>query len=258
MKRLLIMGGGGVIGFVAMSMILLVASRAGGESPVTAAAVNRARRAEIARVVAESRRATPAAALTKAQLREPMHAFVPLLVDCYRRVQARDPQIGGVVNTKLAIDSVAGLGTIFSVVGFDTAGALGQSREFRECVTATAASIVLPPIGGGGSVEITYPITFAPEPPDNRHTEWVDRAQQAAAAGRWDGALTAAERGLESTALDGTFRRALIGVAGVAACHLRRADKARRYYALASTAFEAQIRQACARDANIDLVTAPR
>ncbi|MDQ3363812.1 MAG: hypothetical protein M3680_00065 [Myxococcota bacterium] len=182
-----------------------------------------------------------------------MHVLVPMLGDCYRRAQSRDQQIGGVVNTKLLVESELGLGTIFAVRGFDTAGALGQSSEFRDCVTATVASIVMPPIAKGGSAEITYPITFARDAPDNRHTSLVDDASQAAAVGRWDDALTTAERGLELTSLDGTFRRKLIEVAGLASCHLRDEAKARHYYALASPQFEPEIRETCAREAQLDL-----
>jgi hypothetical protein len=121
-------------------------------------------------------------------------------------------------------------------------------------VKEMAETVVLPPIGAGGTAEIIYPITFAPAPPDNRKTELADRANKAAAAGRWDDALRDAERGLELTSLDGTFRRKLIAVAGVAACHRKREAKARHYYALASATFEAEIREACARDGGIDLL----
>jgi hypothetical protein len=221
--------------------------------PVTAAAVDGKRRAELARAVADSRRAGPPRELTRSQLREPMHAFVPLLRDCYARAVAHDPALAGVVNTKLAIASVRNQGTIFTVRGFDTSGALGQSSEFRACVTATAATIVLPPIADGGAADVTYPITFAPDPPDNHDTGLVDRAAAAAAAGHWEEALASAERGLELTSLDGTFRRKLIATAGVAACHLGREAKARHYYALASAAFTLEIADACRREAHLDV-----
>jgi len=48
------------------------------------------------------------------------------------------------------------------------------------------------------------------------------------------------------TSLDGPVRRKLIGIAGVAACHLKDEKKARHYTLLASDTIEPQIRAACA------------
>lgn len=243
MKRRLV-----VNGIVASSVAVRIAAA----SPVGAPSVDRARRAEIARGVSAAR---PGAALTKAELRAPMHALVAMLGACYRQAQARapDPDIDGVVNLELAVDSEPGQGAIVAVRGFDTTGELGRSREFRDCVRSTAEQIVLPPIAAGGHAEISYPVTFAPRPPDNRGAAFVARANQAVADGRWAQALAAAEAGLALTSLDGPRRRALILAGGLAACHLKHAPAARHYYALASATFEPRIRDACARAAQIDL-----
>src|SRR5262245_62672775 len=50
--------------------------------------------------------------------------------------------------------------------------------------------------------------------------------------------LAMAERGLELTSLDGTIRRPLIEVAGVAACRLGRTAKLRHYLELAAPGHE--------------------
>jgi hypothetical protein len=221
---------------------------------VTKAAVDRMRRAEIAQAIAATHTGVrPTGELTKDKVRGHMRILVPMLADCYGRAQACDPKIGGVVNTKLTIDSEPGQGTVVTVRGFDTSGALGQSREFRDCVSATIEAIVLPPIADGGSLDVTYPMTFAPQPPDNHDTQLVDQAQQAAADRQWGQALIKAERGLELTSIDGTFRRKLIEIAGLAACHLKRDAKARYYFALASSGVERVLRETCVRVAQIDL-----
>lgn len=234
-------------------MVTLAIGTAYGKAPtnateVGAAEVNPARRAHVAAAVADAKRTRPTVTLTKADLRTPMHLFVPLLADCHQRALAADPHAEGVLNTLLVVDSASGDGTIFTVRGFDGAGALGRSSDFRACVKATTESIVLPPIANGGTAEITYPITFAAAPPDNRDTAVVGQAKAAVAAARPDDALRIAESGLKLTSLDGTFRRKLIGIAGVAACQLRDVAKARHYSALASATFELTIREACARE----------
>jgi hypothetical protein len=219
---------------------------------VVEAAVHRVRRAEIAKEIAKARAGKRnTGQLTKDDVRGSMRLLVPLLGGCYSSAQARDARLGGVVNTLITIDSEPDQGTVVTVRGFDTAGPLGESRAFRECVRDTLEAAVLPPIAGGGTLEATYPITFAPRPPDNRDTELFGQAEQAVAHGRWAQALIKAEQGLKSTSIDGTFRRRLIEVAGLASCHLKRDGKARHYFALASARVERVLRETCARFAQI-------
>ena len=187
----------------------------------------------------------PKGTLGKAELSEPMHAVVRMLASCYERANTRDRYRGGVINTRFSVVSGAGRGAIVAIRGFDASSPLGRSQAFRDCMRATAEMIVLAPIATGGTAEITYPITFAAQQPDNRHAEILDRANSAAAAARWGDALHEAEVGLEQTSFDGTSRRPLIELAGIAACHLRDAAKAQRYAALASATVEPMIRAAC-------------
>lgn len=137
---------------------------------------------------------------------------------------------------------------------FDTHGKLGESHEFLACVRATFESKIFPPIETRGSVDVTYPSTFAPVAPDNRDKAIVDKAARAANAGRWSEALTQAEHGLELTSLDGPFRRRLIEVAGLSACHLKDQAKARHYFSLASPEFENRVQETCLEFASIDLL----
>ncbi|HEY5951453.1 MAG TPA: hypothetical protein VIV40_38430 [Kofleriaceae bacterium] len=188
--------------------------------------------------------------LTKQDVKPALKQLVPMLTRCYVAAQRRKPSIRGVVNTRFAVTSTRER-TRVVVKGFDTAGELGESKPFRSCVIKTVAAAKLPS-SGEGTIELLYPITFAPTPPDNADTTLFDQAKQAAAKGDWSEALAKAERGLESTSIDGTVRRPLIAIAGVAACHLSDQTKARHYTALASPNEEREIRDVC-KLANVEL-----
>jgi hypothetical protein len=196
-------------------------------------------------VMASSALAEPAPGLRKADLRPALKKIASLVGRCYVRAQARDPQISGVINTQLIVRSEPRKLDI-KVTGFVTAGRLGQSRDFLACVKKTFETTAVAPVAARGSLDITYPMTFQPDPVDNRDKAIVDAARRAADAGNWRDALAAAERGLDLTTLDGTFRRPLIAIAGVAACHLNERAKARYYLTLASPDHEAEIERACA------------
>jgi hypothetical protein len=208
-------------------------------------AVDRVLRAELAAVIARVRGTTAPRALTKDLVRPTMKQLVPHLGACYEQARQREPTLGGVFNLDIRVDSEPGYGTIVTVRGFDTAGAIGRSDEFRDCATVTLGALVLPPIANGGSLDLIYPLTFATEPPDNRDAGVLARARNAVAQNDWRTALAHAERGLERTSLDGTIRRPLIEIAGLAACNLRLVAKARHYVALAPAQAEPAVRAAC-------------
>jgi hypothetical protein len=189
-------------------------------------------------------RADPARALTKEDVRATVKRIAPLVAPCYERAHASDPTIAGVVNPELTITSGGGRTTI-SVRGFDTSGPLGKTAAFRACAKAALEGAALPALAVTGSIELTYPLTFAPQAPDNHDASVLDDARRALAAQRWADALATAERGLELTSIDGTIRRPLIAVAGIAACKLGRTAKARHYLELSSPAQEREIRAAC-------------
>jgi hypothetical protein len=189
-------------------------------------------------------RADPARALTKEDVRATVKRIVPLVEPCYVRAHASDPAIAGVVNPELTITSGGGR-TTFRVRGFDTSGPLGKNAAFRACAKAALEGAVLPPLAVTGSIELTYPITFTSQPVDNRDASVLDDARRALTGQRWADALATAERGLELTTIDGTIRRPLIEVAGIAACKLGRTAKLRHYLELSSPAHERAIRAAC-------------
>jgi hypothetical protein len=190
--------------------------------------------------------------LRKLDLKPTLKAIFPTLQPCYARELARTPRIAGVVNTQLTVRNDPRLGLTLTVEGFDTSGPLGESQTFRACLKTTFEAKVFPPIATRGLRHLTYPGTFATEPPSDRDRAIVDKAVADAKAARWRDALATATRGLELTTLDGPPRRQLIEIGGVAACHLHDEVQARRYYALASPEHEAKLEQACT-EAAIDL-----
>jgi len=183
------------------------------------------------------------APLTKEDVRATVKRIVPLVRPCYERAHASDPAITGVVNPELTITSGGGR-TTMRVRGFDTSGPLGRNTAFRACAKAAIEGAALPALAVTGSIELTYPMTFAVQPPGHDPSV-LDDARRALGAQRWADALATAERGLELTSIDGTIRRPLIEVAGIAACKLGRTAKLRHYLELASPTHERAIRAAC-------------
>jgi hypothetical protein len=201
-----------------------------------------------------SARADASTKLRKDEVGPAVKRVIPRLANCYKRVRARDPQISGVINTKLTVQNDPKLGMTLHVDGFDTSGPLGESREFLDCAKRTFESTTLPPLNTRGRLFLIYPSTFAPQPPDNHDAAIVVQAARAADEGRWSDALQDAEHGLQSTSLDGTYRRRLIEIAGLAVCHLKHEVKARFYFALAPAWAEARMQQVCRDVASIELL----
>jgi hypothetical protein len=148
-----------------------------------------------------------------------------------------------VVNWRVNVQSDA-RGTSVALVRYDIDGK-PPAPALHACVTGVIDGAKLPQIARFGRLEVSYPITFAVAPPDNRDLKLFDEANRAAAAGDWRQALEAAEQGLEITSLDGQHRRRLIEVAGVAACHLGLGAKAQHYIELASPRVEPVVRETC-------------
>jgi len=196
-------------------------------------------------------RGGPGTKLTKTELRPAMKKIAPKLTRCYEQARAKDPETSGVVNTLLSIKNEPKLGLLLTVTGFDTHGPLGESAEFRACATSTFEATVWPAIKTRGTRDVIYPITFTTEPLIDKDSSIVDTAERGVKDARWADALAEAERGLALPTLDGPFRRRLIEVGGVAACHLKNAERARHYYALASPGFEERILAACGRFADL-------
>jgi hypothetical protein len=211
--------------------------------------------------------------LSKEEIREGVKEVVPLLVDCYETMLEHDPTFNATVTARLVVDSEPELGSIVSLrdpldVEVVTEQTLVRDdlREFNECMTATLEAVVLPPLGDkdGGRVEITYPFVFqpapvaqkpapapkpkpagVPEPIAETAEELLALSESAAKRSQWARALKYAE---ESFAAPGaqppTIARAAM-VAALAACNVRNATKARRYYVKATPSSRTLVEQRC-------------
>ena len=162
--------------------------------------------------------------------------IVPAIAPCFSEAGS------GVANLQLTFDGTAKRLTV-ALKGIDGDPV---SDDVRTCVRETLASLVLPPIGDGGTADILYPFTYAMQPPDNHDIRDYLKALHAAETKHWSDALGSASAALKLTSLDGKHRRALIKIAGIAACHLDATAMAARYEALASSENAAAIHAACA------------
>lgn len=183
---------------------------------------------------------------SKAELRPRLKVAMRRLERCYIEARASDPRINGVVNTELTIRSDPKLGISLTVRGFDTDGPLGESKTFLACMKTTLEADVLPPIATGGTIEVTYPMTFDPGGVDHRDDSTVAATLRAAKQGHCADALDSAERELKKPWLPGPSRHSLIEAAGTCACRVKDERKARHYFSLASPELEDAIVRACA------------
>lgn len=270
---------------------------------VAKAAIDRDRRAAVAAAIARARnQAQPANAaprvggagdptpavvdatpgeLTKDEIRAGVKDVIPLLTECFDAELDRDPALGRINATAhLTIDSAADIGTVVAMGDLEVDGALGTSQDFHDCLTATLEAMVLPPMGDGGHIDVTYPFVFAPTddaaptttaaappPPAPRKpvpvrplkpvppsdpADLAREASNAAMNGEYARALAIAERALAMTP-DAHLRLKLTHVAALSACKLRDVKRARRYYAQSSSGAQPGIRQTCLRDVGVDL-----
>ncbi len=95
--------------------------------------------------IAAARRGRTVRALTKREVRDTLHAVVPRISACGRAK--------GVVNSKLSIDSEPGIGTIVTVRGFATTGAIPDA--FLACVRSAWQARVTPAIAGGSRHDLS-------------------------------------------------------------------------------------------------------
>ncbi|MBZ0235704.1 MAG: hypothetical protein K8M05_25475, partial [Deltaproteobacteria bacterium] len=223
--------------------------------------------------------------LSKDEIRTSVREVLPLLVDCYTLMLDKHPTIGGRVLAKLVVEAEPDLGTIVTMqddsevdmnAATDAPAAMRSDlADFHQCLGATLETIVLPPLGDkdGGRVEITYPFVFAPSeedaekyekpapppaprqkrapPPDAPATsgktadELLADSESKARLGQWPPALALAEQAMRAGDASTKTRARAAMVASLAACNLKDARKARRYYPQATPSARTLIRVRC-------------
>lgn len=219
--------------------------------------------------------------LTRDEIRTGVKEIVPLLTECFELQLEANPQLGrSTVHTKLVIDSEATLGTVVSVNGLDVEGSLAGNADFGDCLTATFEAMVLPPIADGGHLEIDYPFQFhrndspgtdedagatpaptpmtpkkppparpatPPPPAGATPASLVEDASIAAMQAQWARSLMLAEQALafQPPPTDSKLTSKAHIIAGLAACNLRDAAKARRHYGKVPSSARDMLRQRC-------------
>jgi ferric-dicitrate binding protein FerR (iron transport regulator) len=158
--------------------------------------------------------------------------------------------------------------------------------DFNQCLTATLESVAMPPLGDkdGGRVEINYPFVFAPseeeaeqynpdgpkpmpEParptqkkatptsdaprpadPNATPDDLLAESEDAAKASQWALALRRAEDAIEHPRVSGQTKARGAMVAALAACNLKIADKAKRYFWMATPSSKSLVEQRCLKN----------
>lgn len=185
--------------------------------------------------------------LTKRELRPALKIAMRRVQSCYERAVSTDAKLSGVVNTKLTIRNDPALGLSLTVTGFETDGALGDSKEFLSCMKNTLEANVEPPLPVLGRLDTLYPMTFDPGGrPHSDDASIVADCLREAKRGHCAEAIDDAERALKRSWLAGDLRHRLIEAAGTCACRLKDETKARRYVSLAPPDFADHIVGACA------------
>ncbi len=113
---------------------------------------------------AAPRPALPALAgtISKDDIRAGVRAVIPLLAECYDAAQGRLSIKEGKIIVQMHLSGEPDVGTLIEKAEIEGDAHFTKDAELVECLQQTMLSVELPPIEGGGTIDITYPIAFAP------------------------------------------------------------------------------------------------
>nr|MBA2543441.1 hypothetical protein [Deltaproteobacteria bacterium] len=101
--------------------------------------------------------------INKEEIRAGVRAVIPLLAECYDAAQARLPIKDGKIVVQMHLTGEPDVGTVIETAEIGGDAHFTADAELVECFQQTMLSVELPPIEGGGTIDVTYPITFAPQ-----------------------------------------------------------------------------------------------
>jgi RNA polymerase sigma factor (sigma-70 family) len=101
--------------------------------------------------------------LSKKELRDAIHSVQPLLVECYTANAATLDARPGVIQTQLRMEGEPDVGTLVTAVTIAGDDHLAGHADLAECFRETLLSVELPPLDGGGIVNVHYPFTVRPD-----------------------------------------------------------------------------------------------
>ena len=88
--------------------------------------------------------------------------LVPVAIDCYDAVLAKDPSAGGKLVFEFTIIGDEEVGGVVEEVAVADESTFGD--EFlRECLRESLLAVTFPPPSDGGRVEVRYPLNFSPD-----------------------------------------------------------------------------------------------
>ena len=89
-----------------------------------------------------------------------MRDAIPLLTDCYQQAMPQLADDETRIATKLTLTSDPDVGTIIDAHQISDDQGRPLLATFDDCLRDTIQQLALPPIADGGTIEVTYPLTF--------------------------------------------------------------------------------------------------
>lgn len=103
--------------------------------------------------------------LDESYIRDAMEAMIPLLNECYELAREQAPELEGRLVLNYTIGGEPEVGGVVEEVSIHEESEL-RHPLLDECVQETIYTTELPAPEEGGRVEVTYPLQFAPEDPE--------------------------------------------------------------------------------------------
>jgi hypothetical protein len=100
--------------------------------------------------------------LSKDEIRKGVRAVIPLLAECYDAAQDRLAIKTGRIEVKMHLTGEPDIGTLIESAEIGGDKHFTGDADLVECLQQTMLSVELPPIAEGGTIDVTYPIEFAP------------------------------------------------------------------------------------------------
>jgi hypothetical protein len=89
-----------------------------------------------------------------------------LAKDCYEQGLKKNPALAGKLVADFRIVGTKGTGGLIDYVDFDSEDNTLDDHEVRECLKQSLYSVTFDPPPNDGIVTVKYPITFAPDDPE--------------------------------------------------------------------------------------------
>ncbi|HEX7702424.1 MAG TPA: hypothetical protein VF403_16910 [Kofleriaceae bacterium] len=96
----------------------------------------------------------------KTTIRTAMRDAIPLITDCYQQAMPQLADAETRIAAKLTLTSDPDVGTIIDAHQISDDQGRPLLATFDDCLRDTIQQLALPPIADGGTIEVTYPLTF--------------------------------------------------------------------------------------------------